>query len=353
MFNAMSSTLDTFYDAYLNKDSRYEGIFFMAVKTTGIFCRPGCKAKTPKRENVEFFPSTDEALKMGYRPCKKCKPMSPKGEVPDRVQQALDIVQQQLDCRVSDPELRASQIDPARLRRWFQKNHNMTFQAYQRLLRIGRAYGQIKQGQNVINSAYQNGYSSLSGFNSSFKKITGFTPSSSKSQKVINITRLLTPLGPMFAAANDDGLCLLEFTDRRALEKQMDRVQKRLSTVFVAGDHQLLIELQKQLDEYFKQQRTQFDINLNLVGTHFQLAAWSSLKSIPYGETRSYQQQAVSLGKPDAVRAVGMANGMNALAIIVPCHRVIAKNGNLAGYGGGLWRKKFLLNLEKTNKNYH
>ncbi len=351
MFNPSSSTADTFYDAYLSKDSSYEGIFFMAVKTTGIFCRPGCKAKTPKRENVEFFPSTHEALKMGYRPCKKCNPMSPKGEVPDWVQQALEIVSKQPDCRVSDPELRGSQIDPARLRRWFKKNHQMTFQAFQRLLRIGRAYGQIKLGQNVINTAYDNGYSSLSGFNESFKKVTGFSPSRSKSQKVIYLTRLLTPLGPMFAAASDEGLCLLEFTDRRALEKQMARVQKRLSSVFVAGDHEILIQLQKQLDEYFNQQRTEFDIQLNLVGTDFQLSAWSSLQSIPYGQTRSYQQQAVTLGKPGAVRAVGTANGMNAIAILVPCHRVIAINGDLAGYGGGLWRKEFLLNLEQANFN--
>jgi len=277
--------------------------------------------------------------------------MSPKGQVPDWVQQALEIVSNQPDCRVSDSELRESQIDPARLRRWFKNNHQMTFQAYQRLLRIGRAYGQIKLGQNVINTAYDNGYSSLSGFNESFKKVTGFSPSRSKSQKVIYLTRLLTPLGPMFAAASDEGLCLLEFTDRRALEKQMARVQKRLSSVFVAGDHEILIQLQKQLDEYFNQQRTEFDIQLNLVGTDFQLSAWSSLQSIPYGQTRSYHQQAVTLGKPDAVRAVGTANGMNAIAILVPCHRVIAKNGDLAGYGGGLWRKEFLLNLEQANIN--
>ena len=350
MFNATSSTADNFYDAYLNNDSRYEGIFFMAVKTTGIFCRPGCRAKTPKRENVEFFSSTHEALEMGYRPCKKCKPMSPRGEVPGWVQQALDIVTEQPASRVSDAKLRERQIDPARLRRWFKNNHSMTFQAYQRLLRIGRAYGQIRLGQNVINTAYDNGYSSLSGFNESFKKITGFVPSSSKHQKVIHITRLLTPLGPMFAAASDDGLCLLEFTDRRALEKQMNLVQKRLSAVFVAGEHEIFIQLQKQLDEYFDQQRTQFDMKLDVTGTNFQRAAWSALQSIPYAETRSYHQQAEALGKPGAVRAVGTANGMNAIAIIIPCHRVIAKNGSLAGYGGGLWRKQYLLNLEKNNK---
>ncbi|MCK5359227.1 MAG: methylated-DNA--[protein]-cysteine S-methyltransferase [Gammaproteobacteria bacterium] len=350
MRNLTASNADTFYDAYLNNDTSYEGIFFMAVRTTGIFCRPGCTARTPKRENVEFFSSTHEALEMGYRPCKKCKPMSPKGEVPDWVKQALDMASKQQDYRISDAELKGSQIDPARLRRWFKKNHAMTFQAYQRLLRIGRAYGQIKLGQKVIHSAFDNGYNSLSGFNETFKKITGFSPSNSKKQKIIQITRLLTPLGPMFAAASDDGLCLLEFTDRRALEKQMSRVQKRLSAVFVAGNHEIFIQLQKQLDEYFSQQRTQFDIKLDVTGTDFQRSAWSALQAIPYAETRSYHQQAVALSKPDAVRAVGTANGMNAISIVIPCHRVIAKNGDLAGFGGGLWRKQYLINLEQNNK---
>ena len=351
MFTSLPSTTDAFYDAYLNNDSRYEGIFFMAVKTTGIFCRPGCRAKTPKRQNVEFFSSTNDALKMGYRPCKKCRPMSPQGAMPEWVQQAVDLVAAEQDRRISDSELKQNQIDPARLRRWFKQNHKMTFQAYQRLLRIGRAYGQIKLGDKVVNSAFDNGYNSLSGFNETFKKVTGFAPSSSKNKKIIQMTRLLTPLGPMFAAASDDGLCLLEFTDRRALEKQMSRVQKRLVATFVTGEHKILIELQKQLDEYFQQLRTQFDIKLDVTGTDFQCSAWTSLLSIPYAETRSYHQQAVTLGKPGAVRAVGTANGMNAIAIVIPCHRVISKNGGLAGYGGGLWRKEYLLNLEKTNKN--
>lgn len=349
MLNEISSTADTFYNAYLNNDSRYEGIFVMAVKTTGIFCRPGCRARVPKRENVEFFTSTHAALDMGYRPCKKCNPMNPQGEIPGWVQQAIDMVSCKSDSRISDAELSGRQINPSRLRRWFKNNHGMTFQAYQRLLRIGRAYGQIRQGEKVITSALDNGYNSLSGFNESFRKITGFNPTGSKKQKIINTTRLLTPLGPMIAAASDDGLCLLEFTDRRSLEKQLNRVQKRLAAVFVTGDHQIFARLQQQLDEYFNQQRREFDIKLDMAGTDFQLSAWSSLLTIPYAETRTYQQQAEMLGKPDAVRAVGTANGMNAIAILIPCHRVIAKNGGLSGYAGGVERKQFLLNLEKNN----
>ncbi len=348
MLKATSSIADTFYKAYLNKDSHYEGIFYLAVKTTGIFCRPGCNAKAPKRENVEFFSSSQKAIAMGYRPCKKCKPLNSLGEMPDWVQQALKLIKTKAGQRVSDEELRGQQINPSRLRRWFKNNRGMTFQAYQRLLKIGQAYDQIKLGDKVVNSAFDNGYNSLSGFNDSFKKVTGFNPSSSKQQKLIQLTQLLTPLGPMLAAASDAGLCLLEFTDRKQLDKQIKRVQKRMSAVFVEGEHVIFENLQNQLDEYFNKQRIKFDIKLDMQGTDFQVSAWSALLKIPYGQTYSYQQQAEILGKPGAERAVGTANGMNAIAILIPCHRVIAKSGGLSGYAGGIWRKQFLLNLEKN-----
>lgn len=349
MLPITSQTAEIFYQAYLNHDSQFEGIFFMGVKTTGIFCRPGCKAKAPKRQNVEFFRTAHEAVDKAYRPCKRCHPMQLRGELPAWVQQALDMVKNKSGDRVSDTELRAGNIDPARLRRWFKKNRGMTFQAYQRLGKISNAYSRLKQGDKVIESALENGYNSLSGFHQSFKKHTGFNPSSSKKQKIIQLTRLLSPLGPMLAAASDEGLCLLEFADRKTLDKQLGRISKRINAEFVAGDHALFGQLQKQLDEYFAQQRREFDIQLNMVGTDFQKSAWTALAAIPYGSTRSYQQQAAVLGKPAAVRAVGSANGVNAIAIIIPCHRVIGKDGGLSGYGGDVWRKQYLINLEKKN----
>jgi AraC family transcriptional regulator of adaptative response/methylated-DNA-[protein]-cysteine methyltransferase len=235
-----------------------------------------------------------------------------------------------------------------RLRRWFKHQHGMTFQAYQRFLKIGRACMQIKQGEKVIDSAYDNGYNSLSGFNASFRKVTGFVPSDSRRQKIARTTQITTALGPMLAAVSENGLCLLEFCDRETLHKQIARVQQRLGVVMVAGEHELFQTLQNQLDEYFSQRRTRFEIPLELGGTEFQRHAWSYLQSIPYAQTRSYQQEAESIGNPAAVRAVGHANGQNAIAIIIPCHRVISKNGGLSGYAGGIWRKKFLLELEQA-----
>ena len=152
----------------------------------------------------------------------------------------------------------------------------------------------------------------------------------------------------MMAAANDQGLCLLEFINRKNLQRQLSRVQKRFNARLVAGEHELFATLQQQLDEYFNRQRQQFDIPLDLRGTDFQLQAWQPLLAIPYGETRSYQQQAGSIDKMDAVRAVAGANASNAIAILVPCHRVISKSGRLAGYAGGEWRKQYLLDLESS-----
>ena len=342
-----SESADTFYQAYLDHDRSYEGIFFLGVKTTGIFCRPGCTAKAPKRENVEFFSSSRQALSRGYRPCKKCDPLSLQGSVPEWVSQALELASRGPD-RISDDQLHQHRIDPVRLRRWFKQHHGMTFQAYQRLINIGRAYAQIRQGGKVIDSALDNGYSSLSGFNQSFHKLVGIAPSQSKHQQIIPLAQLLTPLGPMMAAANDQGLCLLEFINRKNLQRQLSRVQKRFNARLVAGEHELFATLQQQLDEYFNRQRQQFDIPLDLRGTDFQLQAWQALLAIPYGETRSYQQQAGSIGKMDAVRAVAGANASNAIAILVPCHRVISKSGRLAGYAGGEWRKQYLLDLESS-----
>lgn len=160
-----------------------------------------------------------------------------------------------------------------------------------------------------------------------------------------------TPLGPMFAGAVDGGICLLEFTDRRMLETELKALTGRLNAVIVQGDHKLFTPLSKQLNEYFEGKRKSFDLPLITPGTEFQQSVWKILQGIPYGTTRSYKKQAALLGKPDAVRAVANANGWNKISIIIPCHRVIGEDGTLTGYGGGLWRKKWLLEFEKEHNS--
>jgi len=334
------------YTALLDRDASYEGLFFAGIRTTGIFCRPTCTARKPKKENVEYFSTTKSALNAGYRPCKKCNPIGFKGAFPQWLKQLMDEVNNNPEERFKDGYLRKSGLDPNRVRRWFKKNHGMTFQAYLRSLRIGRAFGRIKYGASVTNTAFNSGYESLSGFTDSFKKSTGFSPSKSRARNIISVTRILTPLGPLLAGATDKGICLLEFIDRRMLERQIAILKKHLNANIFPGSNPHFKDLNVQIQEYFTGQRRDFSIPLVLIGSAFQLKVWDVLKQIPYGMTMSYQQVAEKLNSPQSSRPVANANGANRIGIIIPCHRVIGSDGNLTGYGGGLWRKKYLLNLE-------
>ncbi len=165
--------------------------------------------------------------------------------------------------------------------------------------------------------------------------------------RLVVAATLDTPLGPMLAAATDDGVCLLEFTDRRMLPAQLKIVERRLGRV-VPGRHAHLERLHEQLDEYFAGHRHAFDVPVTTPGSAFEQTVWRELRAIPAGETRSYDGLALSLGRPGAARAVGRANGMNRIAIVIPCHRVIGADGSFTGYGGGLWRKQRLLDLERV-----
>ncbi len=337
------------FEAALKKDASFEGLFFMGVKTTGIFCRPSCTARKPKRENVEFFKTTKDAIKSGYRPCKVCNPMQNPNATPDYINQIIKELADDPSLKFKDYDLVKRGIEPNTMRRWFLKNHGITFQAYQRMFRINSAFKKIQSGQSVTEAAFDSGFDSLSGFGESFKNIFGVSPKQSKEQTVIDLKRIDTPLGPMIVCATKEGVCLLEFTNRKMLETELKDLAKRLNAVIVQGDNPHNEKAAIQLSEYFDGNRKKFDLPLFTPGTAFQNKVWKELQGIPYGATRSYKEQAIAVGNADSVRAVATANGMNRIAIIIPCHRVIGSDGNLTGYAGGLWRKKFLLDLEKEN----
>ena len=337
-------------DAFLRRDPAYEGIFITAVRTTGIFCRTTCTARKPNPENVEFYGSTRDALQAGYRPCRRCRPLRPLGEAPRWLSPVLEAVDADPTRRWKDQDLRKLGVDPARVRRWFQAHHGMTFHGYSRARRLGAALGQIQEGHDVTRSAFDAGYDSLSGFSEAFRTLAGAPPSSLKDAPVVHATRIPTPLGPMVAAATDDTLLLLEFVDRRALPSQFRRLQRSLGCVFVPGDSPVFVQVRTELDEYFRGDRTTFEVAFDLHGTDFQRIVWETLLTIPAGETRSYADIARQIGRPRAVRAVAKTNGDNCLAILVPCHRVVGSDGSLTGYGGGLWRKRRLLSLERAGR---
>ena len=344
----MQLSADIMYQASFNKNPDFEGVFWMGVKTTGIFCRPTCTARKPKSENVEFFQNTKDAILKGYRPCKVCKPLENPNETPEYIQKILEELRENPALKFKDFDLVQRGVEPATVRRWFQKNHGMTFQAFQRMFRLNTAFKKIQQGDNIMETAYDSGFESLSGFNESFKTIFGVSPKNSKTQKIIDLKRIETPIGTMYAAATAEGICMLEFTDRKMLETEFKDLAKSLNAIIIQGENPHFKTLEKELAEYFLAKRTEFTVPLSPVGTDFQKSVWKVLMKIPYGETWNYKKQSEVLGDAKKVRAVANANGMNKISILIPCHRVIGSNGTLTGYGGGIWRKQKLLELEKA-----
>ena len=338
------------YRALCARDASYEGVFFAAIRTTGIFCRPTCSARNPLAENVEYYGSTRDALLAGYRPCKRCQPLEPNGATPDWLQPLLEEVERDPARRWKDADLREMNLDPGRVRRWFQTNHGMTFHAYQRSRRLGLALGRLRHGHDLTQAAYEHGFESLSGFRDAFARIFDETPGRGRSATPIQVTRLLTPLGPMVAASVEEGICLLEFADRRKLEGQVKCLKKHFGGELIPGDSQHIEQLADELERYFDGELREFTVPLVYPGTDFQVACWNYMRTIPYGATRSYADEAGAVGRPTATRAVGSANGDNRIAIVIPCHRVVGSDGKLSGYGGGLWRKRFLLDHELKHR---
>jgi len=331
------------------RDASYDGIFYLAVKTTGIFCRPSCPARKPRPENVLYFPTPKEALFSGFRPCLRCRPLDAGGSAPEWAAALVEEIERDPTVRLNDGELRRRGLEPARVRRHFQKEYGMTFHAFRRARRLGGALDAIRRGERAENAGWDAGFESASGFRSAFEKQFGAAPGGARDADCVRLAWLESPVGPLLAGATERGVALLEFTDRRALETQLETLRRRLGRALVPGEHPYLEQLRAEVAEYFEGRRREFSLPLDLAGTPFELDVWRQLLEIPYGETRSYEDLAKTIGRPGGQRAVGAANGRNRIAIVVPCHRVVNKSGELGGYGGGLWRKRILLDLEQRH----
>jgi AraC family transcriptional regulator of adaptative response/methylated-DNA-[protein]-cysteine methyltransferase len=336
--------------AYKKSDADYDGIFFLGVRTTGVFCRPSCPARKPLPSNVEYFPSAREAVFAGYRPCRRCRPMEQPGSPPPWVKRLLAEVEQDPTRRLTNTDLSGLDINPATARRYFLKHYGMTFQAYSRARRLGRALVQIRGGGDFDEVVLGHGYESHSGFREAFAHTFGRPPGRSRDLNCVVTSWLDSPLGPLVASATDDGVCLLEFTDRRMLETQFKTLRRLFSSALVPGRNRHIARLEKELAEYFAGRRKRFTVPLVYPGTPFQRKVWEELLRIPHGKTRSYDDVAVAIGAKGSHRAVASANGANRISILIPCHRVLNKDGRLGGYGGGLWRKQYLLDLEREKR---
>jgi len=331
------------YAVFQTQDLSYDGHLYLGVKTTGIFCRPACPARLPNFENCTFHDSADEAVSSGYRACKRCHPAG--GTFP-LIKALITLVEDEPDLKLNSDTLKARGFDPSTVRRQFLDRFGMSFADYARARRLARAAKTLAKGGSVIEAQLDAGFDSPSGFRAAYAKIFGTAPAQGKAEPLL-IDWLDTPMGRMIAIADETALYLLEFTDRKNMRRQFDRLRKVQTRAVLPGRTAITQQIETELKAYFSGTLTAFETPLAMSGTDFQRSTWQALQTIPHGETRSYAQLAELIGNPRAVRAVASANANNGLALIIPCHRVIGSDGGLGGYAGGLNRKRDLLSLEK------
>lgn len=333
---------DTAWAAFMRRDRKWDGRIIGAVKTTGIYCKPSCPARRPKRENVEFFATGEEALAAGYRPCMRCKP-DEVGRDREAVARAVKLIEHAEEAPTLDEIAAAVGYAPHHFQRIFKRDLGVSPAEYARGLRNRRTETALKANCRVTDAVYDAGYSAPSSFYSDAKERLGMTPSAWRDGgrgETIRWTHFDSPLGQMLIAATSKGICRLTFDD------SVQSLRRLFPNANIVEDAGALRELVEGALEAIESPLAAHQLPIDVAGTAFQEAVWRELRKIPAGETRSYAEIAAAIGQPKAVRAVGTANGDNHVAVLIPCHRVIRSDGTLGGYAGGLDRKRKLLASE-------
>jgi AraC family transcriptional regulator, regulatory protein of adaptative response / methylated-DNA-[protein]-cysteine methyltransferase len=341
------------WNAVSTHDSAADGVFFYAVRTTGVFCRPSCASRLPRRENVDYFETVDGAQAAGYRACKRCQPTSLPRElaIVERACKVLDADPQQ---RITLAQLSdAVHVSPFHLQRLFTRVVGVSPRQYQAAQRADTLRGALQRGVDVTRATHDAGFGSTSRMYEAAPAELGMTPSRYRSKGiglVVRYATAATPLGFVLVAATDKGICKIAFgDDPSALEADLARELAQAERI---EDRSHLAPFIAQVDAYLHGAREQFDLPLDITATAFQQRVWDALRRIPYGETRSYSDIAETVGSPRAVRAVANACASNPVALAIPCHRVLQKSGALAGYRWGVARKIALLTTEKGQREH-
>lgn len=342
------SDFDTLYEALLNRDPSYDGRVYVCVASTGIFCRLTCPARKPKRENCTFYATVAECIDAGFRPCKRCKPTTPQASADPVVKPLIEALEGKPGYRWREPDIVRMGLDPSTVRRAFKRHFGMTFLEMARQRRLQEGFSTLAEGGKVIDAQITAGFESPSAFREAFAKILGQAPGTFSQDPMLFADWVPSPLGPLIAVTDRTQLHLLEFLDRRALPAEFRKLQGFAKGNIGFGRTEITDQIQDELRLFFDGSSGVFETKLALHGSTFTRDVWRELLKIPAGGTRSYSELARELGRPEAVRAVARANGANQIAIVVPCHRVLGADGSLTGYGGGLWRKQRLIELERS-----
>jgi AraC family transcriptional regulator of adaptative response/methylated-DNA-[protein]-cysteine methyltransferase len=333
---------ETAWAAFMRRDRSWDGRVIGAVHTTGIYCKPSCPARRPKRENVTFYASTEEARAAGFRPCLRCKP-DEVGRDREAVASAVKLIERAEEVPNLSDLAESVGYAPHHFQRIFKRDLGVSPAEYARGLRNRRTEQALKVNERITDAVYDAGYQSPSGFYNDAKERLGMTPSAWRDGgrgETIRWTTFDSPLGELFIAATSKGICRLSFDDSEA------SLRRLFPNATIVEDEGALRDFVAGTLKTIETPLAAPELPIDVAGTAFQEAVWRELRKIPAGETRSYAEIAAAIGHPKAVRAVGTANGDNHVAVLIPCHRVIRSDGSLGGYGGGLDRKKILLAAE-------
>ncbi|WP_044027286.1 bifunctional transcriptional activator/DNA repair enzyme AdaA [Ruegeria sp. TM1040] len=337
----------TLYDALVARDASYDGRAYVGVSSTGIFCRLTCPARKPKYENCQFFATPGACIEAGFRACKRCHPLNAAAGNDPLVRRLLEALEARPFYRWREEDLVAMGADPSTIRRAFKRQFGMTFLEMARQRRLREGFTTLSAGQPVISAQLEAGFESPSAFRAAFARLVGIAPGQFRKDAQLLADWIETPLGAMVAVACQHKLHLLEFADRKALPREVAKLQKRQPGGIGFGRPEVVDQAAEELGAYFTGRAARFDTPLAYHGTAFEADVWRALREIPVGQTRSYGALAQSLGRPGSSRAVARANGANQIAVMIPCHRVLGADGALTGYGGGLWRKQRLIEIER------
>ena len=342
------------WDAFAARDRAADGVFVAAVRTTGIYCRPTCPAKTAKRLNVAFYATCEAAEAAGYRPCKRCRPNEAS---PDAVQAAaVERACRLIESSDTAPSLGrlslTAGMSPYHFHRVFKRLTGVTPKVYAQAQRAGRVAASLRRSGTVTEAVYEAGYNASSRFYADAKARLGMTPTAYRkggAGMTIRFAVAECSLGSVLVAATEKGVCSIMLSDDP--EALVQDLQRRFPNAAFAGADEAFEALVGRAIALVEAPRGRAQLPLDIHGTAFQQRVWDALRTIPAGSTASYADIARAIGEPAAVRAVAQACGANHIAVAIPCHRVVRSDGALSGYRWGIERKRTLLDREGARRD--
>jgi len=359
--NAILSEIETDMAAAHNSEQRWQAVvardatlddkFVFAVSSTGVYCRPSCPAKRPRRQNVEFFLTPEAAEKAGYRACLRCRPRAGGGNAQARMVKAIcRYIEQHLDEPVTLARLGAEfRQSPFHLQRTFKAVLGVTPRAFADSCRMNQFKSHLRAGRSVTRAMYDAGYGSSSRLYERTASQLGMAPDKYRRGSIATIVRYTcaeSPLGRMLIAATDKGICAIQFADS---DEELEQGLKHEFPFAVRRrDDERMATWKAQLLDQLRGEKLNSALPLDIQATAFQRRVWAHLQAIPFGATRSYGEVAREIGQPTAVRAVARACATNPVAVAIPCHRVVREDGDMGGYRWGVERKKALLEMESA-----